>query len=72
MPGFTQEKWCQDYFLCCAALQTADAIKAELIDLLRRLELPISEPAFGTKTNTLNVKRALLAGFFMQVYLFIL
>ncbi|XP_017338884.1 DEAD/H (Asp-Glu-Ala-Asp/His) box polypeptide 32a isoform X2 [Ictalurus punctatus] len=66
-PGFTQEKWCQDYFLCCAALQTADAIKAELTDLLRRLELPISEPAFGTKTNTLNVKRALLAGFFMQI-----
>ncbi|KAF4084842.1 hypothetical protein AMELA_G00110770 [Ameiurus melas] len=66
-PDFTQEKWCQDYFLCCAALQTADAIRTELTDLLRRLELPLSEPAFGTKTNTLNVKRALLAGFFMQI-----
>ncbi|MCI4384519.1 hypothetical protein PGIGA_G00039600 [Pangasianodon gigas] len=66
-PYFTQEKWCQDYFLCCAALQTADAIRAELTDILKRLELPISEPAFGTKTNTLNVKRALLAGFFMQI-----
>ncbi|KAI5607421.1 DEAD/H (Asp-Glu-Ala-Asp/His) box polypeptide 32 [Silurus asotus] len=66
-PYFTQGKWCQDYFLCCAALQTADSIRAELTDILKRLELPISEPAFGTKTNTLNVKRALLAGFFMQV-----
>lgn len=69
-PDFTQEKWCQDYFLCFAALQTADAIRAELTDILKRLELPISEPAFGTKTNTFNVKRALLAGFFMQVDLF--
>ncbi|XP_062859694.1 DEAD/H (Asp-Glu-Ala-Asp/His) box polypeptide 32a [Trichomycterus rosablanca] len=63
----TQEKWCQDYFLCCAALQTADAIRTELTETLKKLELPLSEPAFGTKTNTLNIKRALLAGFFMQV-----
>ncbi|KAI4893555.1 hypothetical protein NFI96_004199 [Prochilodus magdalenae] len=66
-PYFSQEKWCQDYFLCCAALQTADAIRAELTDILKRLELPLSEPAFGTKTNTLNIKRALLAGYFMQI-----
>ncbi|KAG8008621.1 ATP-dependent RNA helicase DQX1 [Nibea albiflora] len=26
-----------------------------------------SEPSFGTKTNTHNIKRALLAGFFMQI-----
>ncbi|XP_030630739.1 DEAD/H (Asp-Glu-Ala-Asp/His) box polypeptide 32a [Chanos chanos] len=66
-PYFSLERWCQDYFLCCAALQTADAIRSELSDILRRIELPISEPAFGTKTNTLNIKRALLAGFFMQI-----
>ncbi|KAM9463076.1 DEAD/H (Asp-Glu-Ala-Asp/His) box polypeptide 32a [Clarias gariepinus] len=66
-PYFTQEQWCQDYFLCCTALQTADAVRAELTDILRRLELPISEPAFGTKSNTINVKRALMAGFFMQI-----
>ncbi|KAF5909069.1 putative pre-mRNA-splicing factor ATP-dependent RNA helicase DHX32, partial [Clarias magur] len=66
-PYFTQEQWCQDYFLCCTALQTADAVRTELTDILRRLELPISEPAFGTKSNTINVKRALLAGFFMQI-----
>ncbi|XP_076856105.1 DEAD/H (Asp-Glu-Ala-Asp/His) box polypeptide 32a [Brachyhypopomus gauderio] len=66
-PYSTPEKWCQDYFLCCVALQTADAIRTELTDILKRLELPMSEPAFGTKSNTLSVKRALLAGFFMQV-----
>ncbi|XP_017556631.1 DEAD/H (Asp-Glu-Ala-Asp/His) box polypeptide 32a [Pygocentrus nattereri] len=66
-PYFTQEKWCQDYFLCSAALQTADAIRSELTDILKRLELPLSEPAFGTKNNTLNIKRALLAGYFMQI-----
>uniref|UniRef100_A0A673IEB2 Putative pre-mRNA-splicing factor ATP-dependent RNA helicase DHX32 n=1 Tax=Sinocyclocheilus rhinocerous TaxID=307959 RepID=A0A673IEB2_9TELE len=64
---FSQEQWCEEYFLCCDALQTSDAIRAQLTDILKRIELPISEPAFGTKTNALNIKRALLAGYFMQV-----
>uniref|UniRef100_A0A8C7NB71 DEAH-box helicase 32 (putative) n=2 Tax=Oncorhynchus kisutch TaxID=8019 RepID=A0A8C7NB71_ONCKI len=61
------EKWCQDYHLNHRALQTADAIRSELTDILKRIELPISETSFGTKINTLNIKRALLAGFFMQI-----
>ncbi|KTG02893.1 hypothetical protein cypCar_00018205 [Cyprinus carpio] len=65
-PYFSQEQWCEEYFLCCDALQTADAIRAQLTDILKRIELPISEAAFGTKTNALNIKRALLAGYFMQ------
>lgn len=66
-PYFSQEQWCEQYYLCCAALQTADAIRSQLSDVLKRIELPISEPAFGTKTNALNIKRALLAGYFMQM-----
>lgn len=67
LPDLTTEKWCQDYFLDHSALRTADSIRSELTDTLNRIELPISEPSFGTKTNTHNIKRALLAGFFMQV-----
>lgn len=61
------EKWCQDHFLDNSSLKTAEAIRSELTDTLNRIELPISEPSFGTKSNTHNLKRALLAGFFMQV-----
>lgn len=50
-----------------SALKTAEAVRSELTDTLNRIELPISEPSFGTRTNSLNLKRALLAGFFMQV-----
>lgn len=64
---FNLEKWCQDYFLSHTALQTADAIRSELRDIIKRIELPISEPSFGTKSNTLNIKRALLSGYFMQI-----
>ncbi|XP_064786904.1 putative pre-mRNA-splicing factor ATP-dependent RNA helicase DHX32 [Oncorhynchus masou masou] len=66
-PFVSVEKWCQDYFLSLSALQTADAIHSELTDILRRIELPVSMPSFGSKGNIINIKRALLAGFFMQV-----
>ncbi|XP_058476120.1 DEAD/H (Asp-Glu-Ala-Asp/His) box polypeptide 32a [Solea solea] len=61
------EKWCETYFLDHSALKTAEAIRSELTDTLNRIELPIADPSFGTKTNTLNIKRALMAGFFMQI-----
>ncbi|XP_043569089.1 putative pre-mRNA-splicing factor ATP-dependent RNA helicase DHX32 [Chiloscyllium plagiosum] len=60
------EKWCHDNFLNCSALRTADAIRADLLEIMQRIELPISKPAFGTHKNSLNVKRALLSGYFMQ------
>ncbi|TKS85746.1 putative pre-mRNA-splicing factor ATP-dependent RNA helicase DHX32 [Collichthys lucidus] len=66
-PYCNVEKWCQDFYLNHAALLMADTLRIELVDTLKRIELPISVPAFGSRSNTLNIKRALLAGFFMQV-----
>uniref|UniRef100_A0AAQ4Q393 Helicase-associated domain-containing protein n=1 Tax=Gasterosteus aculeatus aculeatus TaxID=481459 RepID=A0AAQ4Q393_GASAC len=42
-------------------------LNEDLTDALRRIELPVSAPAFGSPNNTLDIERALLAGFFMQV-----
>eukprot|EP00062_Callorhinchus_milii_P018205 gi/632971409/ref/XP_007902158.1/ PREDICTED: putative pre-mRNA-splicing factor ATP-dependent RNA helicase DHX32 [Callorhinchus milii] len=61
------EKWCRDNFLNYSALRIADAIRAELLGIMQCIELPISKPAFSTLENTLNVKRALLSGYFMQI-----
>lgn len=61
------ERWCNEHFLSLSALQMADAVRTELTEILKRLELPVSSPAFGSKTNVMNIKKALLAGFFMQV-----
>uniref|UniRef100_H3A329 DEAD-box helicase OB fold domain-containing protein n=1 Tax=Latimeria chalumnae TaxID=7897 RepID=H3A329_LATCH len=64
---YNDEKWCHDYFLNYSALRKADIIRSELLDIIKHLELPISKPAFGSEENTLNIKKALLAGYFMQV-----
>nr|XP_020034947.1 putative pre-mRNA-splicing factor ATP-dependent RNA helicase DHX32 isoform X2 [Castor canadensis] len=61
------EKWCHDYFLNCSALRMADVIRAELLEIIKRIELPYAEPAFGSRENNLNIKKALLSGYFMQI-----
>lgn len=61
------EKWCREHLLSSSALSTAAAVRAELVDIVRRIELPYAEPAFGSTENTLNLKKALVSGFFMQV-----
>ncbi|XP_037134647.1 putative pre-mRNA-splicing factor ATP-dependent RNA helicase DHX32 isoform X3 [Syngnathus acus] len=66
-PYIRVEEWCRDNFLDYSALRTAESIRAELTNTLNRIELPVSEPAFGSRENAANLKRALLAGFFMQV-----
>ncbi|CAM5129468.1 unnamed protein product, partial [Eretmochelys imbricata] len=60
------EKWCHVYFLSCSALRRAEVIRAELAEIVKCIELPISEPDFESKENTLSIKKALLSGYFIQ------
>ncbi|XP_077640867.1 putative pre-mRNA-splicing factor ATP-dependent RNA helicase DHX32 [Lonchura striata] len=66
-PDFSSEKWCRDYFLSCSALSMAEMIRAELVEIMKRIELPISEPDFASEANLLSIKKALLSGYFMHV-----
>ena len=66
-PDCRVEEWCEANHLSLPALRSADRLRDELIHILRRTELPVSTATFGCRSNTLNIKRALLAGFFMQV-----
>ncbi|CAN9504693.1 unnamed protein product [Ophioblennius macclurei] len=61
------EAWCVTNFLSVAALQLAVVVRAELLEVMQRIELPVSPPAFGCQDNCTNIKRALLSGFFLNV-----
>ncbi|KAG9470075.1 hypothetical protein GDO78_018929 [Eleutherodactylus coqui] len=61
------ERWCQDHLLNYTALEMACVIRSELLDIMKRIELPVSEPAFGSDENVMNIKKSLLSGYFMQV-----
>jgi len=61
------EAWCIANFLSHAALRLAVVIRAELLEVMQRIELPVSPPAFGCQDNCTNIKRALISGFFLKV-----
>ncbi|XP_063745478.1 ATP-dependent RNA helicase DQX1 isoform X2 [Eleginops maclovinus] len=61
------EAWCTTTFLSPAALRLAVVIRAELLEVMQRIELPVSPPAFGCQDNCTNIKRALISGFFLKV-----
>ncbi|XP_058472695.1 ATP-dependent RNA helicase DQX1 [Solea solea] len=61
------EAWCTANFLSHASLRLAAVIRAELLEVLQRIELPVSPPAFGCQDNCTNIKRALISGFFLKV-----
>ncbi|NWH75519.1 DQX1 helicase, partial [Piaya cayana] len=61
------EGWCRKHGLSWDALRLASVVRAELLDVMRRIELPVSPPAFGTDANVLNIQRALISGYFLKV-----
>ncbi|XP_029023964.1 ATP-dependent RNA helicase DQX1 [Betta splendens] len=61
------EAWCSTHSLSHASLRLAVVIRAELLEVLQRIELPVSPPAFGCQDNCTNIKRALISGFFLKV-----
>lgn len=61
------EAWCTTNFLSPAALRSAVVVRAELLEVMQRIELPVSPPAFGCQDNCTNIKRALISGFFLKV-----
>ncbi|XP_038136553.1 ATP-dependent RNA helicase DQX1 [Cyprinodon tularosa] len=67
MENNEDEAWCAANFLSHAALRLAGVIRAELLEVMQRIELPVSPPAFGCQDNCTNIKRALISGFFLKV-----
>ncbi|NWS77231.1 DQX1 helicase, partial [Crotophaga sulcirostris] len=61
------EGWCRKHGLSGDALRLAGIVRAELLEVMRRIELPVSPPAFGTDANILNIQRALISGYFLKV-----
>ncbi|NXY87239.1 DQX1 helicase, partial [Alcedo cyanopectus] len=64
-PG--DEGWCRAHALSAEALRLAGVVRDELLEVMRRIELPVSPPAFGSPDNLLNVQRALISGYFLKV-----
>ncbi|NXB10730.1 DQX1 helicase, partial [Cnemophilus loriae] len=66
-PYAGDEGWCRKHGVCSEALRLAGTVRTELLEVMRRIELPVSPPAFGSDANALNIQRALISGYFLKV-----
>ncbi|CBF90134.1 hypothetical protein AN0133.2 [Aspergillus nidulans FGSC A4] len=61
------KQWCHDHFLSLRSLQSADNVRMQLLRIMEREELEMISTSFEDKKYYENIRRALCAGFFMQV-----
>lgn len=61
------KQWCHDHFLSYRALTQADNVRLQLKRIMEREELQLMSTPFEDKKYYENIRRALVAGFFMQV-----
>ncbi|TAQ88625.1 hypothetical protein B7494_g3070 [Chlorociboria aeruginascens] len=61
------KKWCHEHFLSLRALQSADNVRSQLKRIMENSELDLMSTPFENKDYYNNIRRALVAGFFMQV-----
>jgi pre-mRNA-splicing factor ATP-dependent RNA helicase DHX15/PRP43 len=61
------KQWCHDHFLSYRALGQADNVRMQLSRIMERSEIELMSTPFEDKKYYENIRRALVAGFFMQV-----
>ncbi|KAF4635844.1 hypothetical protein G7Y89_g2245 [Cudoniella acicularis] len=61
------KRWCHDHFLSLRALQSADNVRQQLKRIMETNEIDLVSTDFNDKDYYTNIRRALVAGFFMQV-----
>ncbi|CAK7244187.1 MAG: DEAH-box ATP-dependent RNA helicase prp43 [Sporothrix thermara] len=60
-------KWCHEWFLSYRHLSSADNVRAQLKTYMESHGVELVSTPFGDKNYYTNIRRALVAGFFMQV-----
>ncbi|KUJ22945.1 P-loop containing nucleoside triphosphate hydrolase protein [Mollisia scopiformis] len=61
------KQWCHEHFLSLRALQSADNVRQQLKRIMEKSEVELLSTPFEDKDYYTNIRRALVAGFFMQV-----
>ncbi|CCC07347.1 hypothetical protein SMACR_02354 [Sordaria macrospora] len=65
--GEDMKRWCHEHFLSYRHLSSADNVRAQLKRIMETHDIDLVSTPFQDKNYYTNIRRALLAGFFMQV-----
>ena len=61
------QQWCYDNFLNYRSLMAADNVREQLSRIMERFDIKRTSTEFRSKDYYMNIRRALVSGFFMQV-----
>jgi len=67
MDGADVARWCHDNFLQLRSLKQADSVRAQLERIMKNFGLATDNADFSNPQYYPNIRKALVAGFFMQV-----
>ncbi|VDL61292.1 unnamed protein product [Hymenolepis diminuta] len=60
-------QWCYDNFINLRSLKSADNVRVQLSRIMDRFSLRRSSTEFSSRDYYINIRKALVSGFFMQV-----
>ena len=60
-------QWCYDNFIQNRSLKSADNVRDQLTRIMDRFNLARRSTDFNSRDYYVNIRKALVAGFFMQV-----
>jgi pre-mRNA-splicing factor ATP-dependent RNA helicase DHX15/PRP43 len=60
-------RWCSENFINIRSLRSADSVRRQLENTMRRCGLPLLSGDFESVEHDRNIRKALLSGYFMQV-----
>ncbi|OEL31910.1 putative pre-mRNA-splicing factor ATP-dependent RNA helicase DEAH2 [Dichanthelium oligosanthes] len=60
-------QWCYENFINSRALKSADNVRQQLVRIMTRFNLKMCSADFNSREYYVNIRKALLAGYFMQV-----
>lgn len=60
-------QWCYENFLNLRSLKSADNVRIQLERIMMRFQIPLVSTPFEDKSYYINIRRAICAGYFMQV-----
>lgn len=69
-PDAEDPQWCYDNFVNYRSLKSGDNVRQQLSRIMDRFNLKRTSTEFTSKDYYINIRKALVTGFFMQVNTF--
>ncbi|KAJ9542996.1 hypothetical protein OSB04_022703 [Centaurea solstitialis] len=64
---YEDQSWCYENFVNHRALKSADNVRQQLARIMARFNLKLCSTDFNSRDYYINIRKAMLAGYFMQV-----